>query len=45
MFSCLLIVFHLGKKIKIVVINLKNKQKFTNDQIKIKHTFVIKNVC
>ena len=45
MLSYLLLFLHLTKKIKIVVNKLKNKQKFTNDKIKIKQTFVIKNVC
>ena len=45
MFSYLLLFLHLSKKIKIVVNKLKNKQKFTNNQIKIKQTFVIKIVC
>ncbi len=45
MFSFLLLFLHLSKKIKTVVNKLKNKQKFTNDQIKIKQTFVIQNVC
>ena len=45
MFSYLLEFLHLSKKIKIVLKKLKNKQKFTNDQINIKQTFFIKNVC
>ena len=45
MFSNLLLLHYLSKKIKIVVNKLKNKQNFTNNQIKIKQTFVIKNVC
>ena len=45
MFSYLLLFPHLSKIIKIVLNKLKNKQKFTNVQIKIKQTFVIKNVC
>ena len=45
MYSYLLEFLHLSKKIKIVVNKLKNKQKFTNNQIKIKQTFVIQNVC
>ena len=44
MFSYLLLFLHLSEKTKILVNKLKNKQKFINDQIKIKHTFVIKNV-
>ena len=45
MFFHLLLLLHLIKKIKIILNKLKNKQKFTNDQIKIKQTFFIKNVC
>ena len=45
MFSYLLLSLHLSKKIKIVVNKLNNKQKVTNNQIKIKQTSVIKNVC
>jgi len=39
------ILFSLGNNTKILWKNLNIKQKFNNDKIKIKHTFVILNVC
>ena len=42
MFYNLLLFHHLSKKIKIVVNKLKNKQKFTNVQIKIKKLLLLK---
>ena len=41
----ILMLFSLGNKTKTLWKNLNIKQKFNNDKIKIKHTFVILNVC
>ena len=41
----ILITFSLGNNTKALWKNLNFKQKFNNDKIKIKHTFVILNVC